>query len=53
MIRWIQPVPQDDGSFLMREMEHPCTEGCGGWWRQPAAESGNVVELIDSGPIEP
>jgi hypothetical protein len=52
-IRWTQPVPQDDGTFAMHDMEHPCTQGCGGWWKQPAAESRRVVEVIDSDPITP
>lgn len=53
MIRWTQPVPQDDGTFVLHEMEHPCTQGCSGWWMQPAAESRDVVDVVDAKPIKP
>ncbi|HWE91575.1 MAG TPA: hypothetical protein VG317_19095 [Pseudonocardiaceae bacterium] len=47
--RWTQMCP--DG--VLREMTHPCIHGCGGHWRQPAAENDLVVDVIDSTPIRP
>lgn len=47
--RWMQMCP--DG--VLREMTHPCIHGCGGHWRQPAAENDLVVDVIDSTPIRP
>ncbi|MCO1576191.1 hypothetical protein M8C13_10525 [Crossiella sp. SN42] len=43
-ITWSQPVPQADGSFRFAELSHPCTQGCSGWWKLPAAQRGRVVE---------
>lgn len=40
MLRWQQPFP--DG--VLRELEHPCPNGCGAGWRHPAAENGQVIE---------
>jgi len=34
---WQQPEPSPTG-FVLRERSHPCTNGCSGWWRVPAAE---------------
>ncbi|WP_434443101.1 hypothetical protein [Lentzea sp. E54] len=41
---WRQPVPGPDGVFTLTEMNHPCVNGCSGWYRLPAAESGTVVD---------
>lgn len=43
-ITWNQPIPQADGSFRFAELSHPCTQGCSGWWRLPAAQRGRIVE---------
>ncbi|ANZ39662.1 hypothetical protein BBK82_30085 [Lentzea guizhouensis] len=40
---WMQPVPGPDG-MTMTEMSHPCVNGCSGWYRMPAAETGLVVD---------
>lgn len=40
---WQQPVPGPDGTLTLTEMNHPCTNGCSGWFKLPAAERGNVV----------
>ncbi|MGH3625780.1 MAG: hypothetical protein ACRDQ5_29075 [Sciscionella sp.] len=37
---WTQP--NRDGTEL-REMSHPCINGCGGHWKHPAAEQGRVI----------
>ncbi|PRY42260.1 hypothetical protein CLV43_10490 [Umezawaea tangerina] len=39
---WLQPEPED-GGYVLREVGHPCTNGCSGWWRVPAAERGDSV----------
>jgi hypothetical protein len=41
--RWTQMCT--DG--VLRELQHPCIHGCGGWWKQPAARSDEVVDVID------
>lgn len=46
---WMQMCP--DG--VLRHMSHPCIHGCGGHWRQPAAEDDLVVDVIDALPIRP
>lgn len=40
---WQQPVPGPDGTLTLTEMNHPCTNGCSGWFKVPAAERGPVV----------
>ena len=40
MLRWQQPFP--DG--VLRELEHPCPNGCGPGWRHPAAENDQVID---------
>ena len=40
---WQQPVPRPDGAFLLTTMNHPCVNGCAGWFKLPAAERGTVV----------
>ncbi|MGZ3146341.1 hypothetical protein ACVDFE_30980 [Lentzea chajnantorensis] len=49
-ITWQQPVPGEDGAFVLTEMNHPCVNGCSGWRRLPAAESGTVVDPDGGGP---
>ncbi|WP_189160570.1 hypothetical protein [Lentzea pudingi] len=44
---WQQPVPGQDGVLALTQMSHPCVNGCSGWYRHPAAESGNVVDPAD------
>lgn len=39
---WMQPL-LENGTWVLREMSHPCPEGCSGWWKLPAAEQGGVV----------
>ncbi|MEV6714647.1 hypothetical protein AB0M48_21740 [Lentzea sp. NPDC051208] len=41
---WQQPVPGPDGSLVLTEMNHPCVNGCSGWFKLPAAERGTVIE---------
>ncbi|GHH32547.1 hypothetical protein GCM10017774_13620 [Lentzea cavernae] len=43
-ITWQQPVPGENGALVLTEMNHPCTNGCSGWYRLPAAESGTVLD---------
>lgn len=40
---WQQPVPGPDGALVLTEMNHPCVNGCSGWFKVPAAEQGIVV----------
>lgn len=40
---WQQPVPGPDGALTLTEMNHPCVNGCSGWFKVPAAERGNVI----------
>jgi hypothetical protein len=42
-ITWQQPVAGPDGTLMLTEMNHPCVNGCSGWFRLPAAERGTVV----------
>lgn len=44
VMRWQQPMPDEQGRTILREMEHPCPAGCGGDWKHPHAERGRVVE---------
>lgn len=46
---WQQPVPGPDGALVLTEMNHPCVNGCSGWFKVPAAEQGTVV---GPGPVE-
>lgn len=39
VLRWRQPFP--DG--VLRDLEHPCPNGCGDTWRHPAAEDDKVI----------
>jgi hypothetical protein len=39
---WQQPVPGPDG-YVLRQVSHPCTNGCSGWWKLPAAERSDVI----------
>jgi hypothetical protein len=43
VLRWRQLCP--DG--VLRELEHPCPNGCGSSWKQPAAEEGQVIDPDD------
>lgn len=43
VIRWMQPG--EDG--VLREQEHPCIRGCGGWWKHPDAERSRVAGVLD------
>ncbi|WP_235038987.1 hypothetical protein [Kibdelosporangium aridum] len=42
VLRWQQPCP--DG--VLRELEHPCPNGCGDGWRHPNAENNQVIEVV-------
>lgn len=48
---WQQPVPGQDGVLALTEMSHPCINGCSGWYRLPAAETGNVVDSTAAGEL--
>jgi hypothetical protein len=50
VLRWSQPTPGPDGGVLMREMETPCPNGCGGDWKHPAAEADRVVDTPSDAP---
>lgn len=50
VMRWTQHAAGPNGEPVAREMEHPCVNGCGGVWKQPAAESSNVVDAPDDLP---
>jgi hypothetical protein len=39
VLRWRQPFP--DG--VLRDLEHPCPNGCGDTWTLPAAEEHQVI----------
>lgn len=41
VMRWMQP---NMDCTELREMVHPCVNGCGDTWRHPAAERDAVVE---------
>ncbi|MDX8141436.1 hypothetical protein OG205_09755 [Lentzea sp. NBC_00516] len=43
LMTWQQPLPGPDGALALTEMNHPCVNGCSGWFKLPAAERGNVV----------
>jgi hypothetical protein len=43
VIRWMQP----DENGVLRELEHPCIRGCGGWLKHPDAERSRVVDVLD------
>ncbi|MEV4318403.1 hypothetical protein [Actinocrispum sp. NPDC049592] len=43
VLRWRQPCP--DG--VLREMEHPCPNGCGTSWKLPAAQQDKVIAAAD------
>ncbi|MEV6716252.1 hypothetical protein AB0M48_29905 [Lentzea sp. NPDC051208] len=49
-ITWQQPVPGENGALVLTEMSHPCVNGCSGWYRLPAAESGNVIDPASERP---
>ena len=40
VLRWRQPCP--DG--VLRDLEHPCPNGCGPGWRLPSAENCQVID---------
>lgn len=40
---WQQPLAGPDGRWSLHQAEHPCVNGCSGWWQLPAAESGGVL----------
>lgn len=46
---WQQPVPGPDGALMLAEIDHPCVNGCSGWFRVPAAE---LVNVIDPSPAD-
>lgn len=50
VLRWTQPTPGPDGGVLMRELEIPCPDGCGGDWKHPAAEADRVVDAPTDAP---
>lgn len=39
VLRWRQPFP--DG--VLRELEHPCPNGCGTAWKHPVAQEDQVI----------
>jgi hypothetical protein len=41
---WQQPVAGVDGRWSLRQLEHPCVNGCSGWWQLPAAEHGGMLD---------
>ena len=47
---WQQPVPGPDGALVLTEMNHPCVNGCSGWFKLPAAEQ---ITVVASGPADP
>jgi hypothetical protein len=40
VLRWRQPCP--DG--VLRDLEHPCPNGCGPGWRHPAGAKDQVID---------
>jgi hypothetical protein len=40
VLRWRQPFP--DG--VLRDLEHPCPNGCGDQWKHPAADEDQVID---------
>lgn len=50
VMRWQQPEPDGSGGMILRDMEHPCIRGCGGHWKQPAAERHLVVDTPSDAP---
>lgn len=46
VMSWKQPAP--DG--VLRTLEVPCPNGCGGHWKHPHAERDRVVEQPDDRP---
>jgi hypothetical protein len=58
VMRWQQPSLGPNGETVLREMEHPCVNGCEGDWKYPAAETSAVVnspddlpDIRESGPV--
>jgi hypothetical protein len=49
VMRWQQPTSGPASQFVLREMEHPCVNGCGEVWTLPAAERDQAVDA----PTEP
>lgn len=51
-ITWQQPAPGPCGALELTEMNHPCVNGCSGWFKIPAAERGNVISAgaVDIAP---
>lgn len=45
VLSWQQPQP----SGLLRTVELPCPEGCGGAWKHPEAEHDRVVDSPEPG----
>src|SRR5882724_4631766 len=43
VLRWRQPFPEG----VLRDLEHPCPNGCGGQWKHPAAEDDQVIDPAD------
>ncbi|MFS8105150.1 hypothetical protein LFM09_49475 [Lentzea alba] len=41
---WQQPVPSPGGGWSLSQVDHPCVNGCSGWFQMPAAESGGIVD---------
>lgn len=52
VMRWQQPSRGPDGQFLLREMEHPCVNGCGDRWKHPAGEASVVIDCPSGLPAE-
>ncbi|MDX8143160.1 hypothetical protein SK854_13615 [Lentzea sp. BCCO 10_0061] len=44
VMTWLQPVPNADGTLTMKQMNHPCVNGCSGWFKLPVRETSNVVD---------
>ncbi len=48
---WQQPVPGPDGALVLTEMNHPCVNGCSGWFKIAAAEQSTVVDPDPADPV--
>lgn len=49
---WQQPTRRGDGTFVLVEHNHPCVNGCSGWYKVPVAEQGDVV-VADPSAADP
>ncbi|MDX8037212.1 hypothetical protein SK803_44065 [Lentzea sp. BCCO 10_0856] len=41
---WQQPMAGPDGQWALSQVDHPCVNGCSGWWQLPAAEHGGILD---------